>query len=106
VGKADKAIWAVIAGQGRQEACGLALDALTLIIWEQLKSLSLSFGDTLGVFQPKSYTELNRVAENSHFSHSEPYIKLKSMLRVGAWGIKFHRAHLSSVKSRLSKRGN
>lgn len=50
--KADKAIWAVIASQSRQETCGFALYALTFIIWKQLKSLSLSLGDTLGAYNP------------------------------------------------------
>lgn len=45
--EADKALRAVGASQGRQEASGLALITLPLIIRQQLKCLSLSLSYTL-----------------------------------------------------------
>lgn len=43
----DQALGTVWAGQGRKEACGLTFITLSLIIRQQLKSLTLCFGNAL-----------------------------------------------------------
>ena len=65
--EADETLGAVVAGQGRKEAGGLALITLALVIRQQLKGLPLSLRDAL------RHTHTHTQRQGNKWSHSHTF---------------------------------
>lgn len=79
--KADKTIWTIIASQRWQKTGCLAFVTLALIIWKQLKRLSLCFSDSLGqqrkIDERLDHSQLILPSDNVHLP-SQPTLSRRA----------------------------